>query len=79
MITIICQKGIIDAIGCRLHIKGYNLTLTRLDNKDANFVVSQFSDEASAEATYKHIMDAIKEGNRSVDIRDVEKWKSTLG
>ena len=94
MIAIICQKGTIDATGCKLHITAsggyslypdipptdecYNLTLTNLDT-NANCVVSQFSVKRQAEFTYQHIINAINEGNPSVDIRDHEIAKSETG
>ena len=95
MITIICANGVIDATGCHLHITGggkqhgpgmpsggrqllSHLTLTHLETKK-ELKVSEFSDKEPAENTLLHIINAIKKGERYVDIRDTEKWKSQLG
>ena len=82
MIAIICQKGTIDAAGCRLDIIessiSYDLALINLDTKD-EYVISQFSVKRQAEFTYQHIINAINERKPSVDIRDYEKMKSEIG
>ena len=94
MIVIICQKGTIDATGCRIHIKTgggyslypnmpatnvcYNLTLTNLETK-TDYIISQFSVKREAEFTYQHIINAINNREPSVDIRDHEKMKSEIG
>lgn len=93
MIAIICQKGIIDATRCRLHIiergisqgpdqpdinEGYDLVLTHLDSK-VETVISTFSVKRQAKFTYQHIINAINEGKPSVDITEHEKMKSEIG
>ena len=82
MIAIICQKGTIDATGCRLHIIersiSYDLALINLDTKDEH-VISQFSVKHEAEFTYQHIINAINQREPSVDIRDHEEMKSEIG
>lgn len=95
MITIICEKGLIDTSGCRIHIEdnsgytslsgeiqvpssGYSLRVTSLKKKKIDFAISDSFDKASAERVYEHILSAVKNGKKYVDIRDEEKWKSTL-
>ena len=94
MIAIICQKGTIDATGCRIHIKVgggyslypnmpaidvcYNLTLTNLETK-VDEIISQFSVEREAEFTYQHIINAINNREPSIDIREFERAKSETG
>ena len=58
----------------------YNLMLTSLDKKpNVDFVISDSFDKKSATDVYAYILAAVKRHDKYVDIREVEKWKSTLG
>ena len=53
---------------------GYNLKITSLDKeKNVNFVISQFPDKRKAEWVYTYIANAVREGEKCVDIREFEK------
>ena len=53
---------------------GYNLKITSLDKeKNIDLVIMQFPDKRKAEFVYQHIVNAVRAGEKCVDIREFEK------
>ena len=60
--------------------EGYNLKITSLDKeKKIDFAFSQFSEKRKAEWVYNDIRNAVKAGEKYVDIREYEKLESESG
>ena len=52
---------------------GYNLKITSLDKeKNVNFVIAQFPEKRKAEFVHTHIVNAVRIGEKCVDITDFE-------